>query len=192
MQCHKCQHENASDAKFCNQCAAPFTPACSACGHENTVDAKFCNQCGTSLIVPTSASDAINAIPHEAETEARFHITLSAVMGWLQRERRMTYRTLKYLLSLDDPLLGEIRNELVLRQLAVEDQEQVLVWTGEPPPMRPLSWMMSPVFLLLPLLLRPRSQQRHPQLKPICHRMGRQHRRSPSPETSTLTSQVSR
>ena len=28
MQCLQCEHENASDAKFCNQCAAPFAPVC--------------------------------------------------------------------------------------------------------------------------------------------------------------------
>ncbi len=57
MQCPQCQHENASDAKFCNQCAAPFAPVCSACGHENTADAKFCNQCGTSLTSYTPLPD---------------------------------------------------------------------------------------------------------------------------------------
>ncbi len=54
MQCLQCRYENASNAKFCNQCAAPFAPVCSACGHGNTADAKFCNQCGTSLTAPTA------------------------------------------------------------------------------------------------------------------------------------------
>src|SRR5438132_7820411 len=40
-----------------------------------------------------------------AEAERRFHAMLSAVMWWLQRERRMTYRTLQYLLGIDNALL---------------------------------------------------------------------------------------
>jgi class 3 adenylate cyclase len=76
-------------------------------------------------------------ISSETDTETRFHTALSAVMWWLQRDRRITYRTLKHLLSLDETLLTEIRNELALRGLAVDEQGQVLVWTGENLPMSP-------------------------------------------------------
>src|SRR4029434_3435152 len=43
--------------------------------------------------------------PRRAEAESRFHAILSAVLWWLQRDRRVTYRTLKHLLGLDDALL---------------------------------------------------------------------------------------
>src|SRR5262245_64526073 len=59
---------------------------------------------------------------------------LSAVMWWLQRDRRVTYRTLKHLLGLDDALLQEIREELTFRRLIMDEDGKGLVWTGEAPP----------------------------------------------------------
>ena len=102
MQCVQCQYENASNAKFCNQCAAPFAPVCSACGHENTADAKFCNQCGTPLISPTSAPCSDQFRQQEAESEDRFYSYLFAVIAMLQRESRVTYRMLKHVFGVDE------------------------------------------------------------------------------------------
>jgi class 3 adenylate cyclase/predicted ATPase len=68
------------------------------------------------------------------EAERRFHAMLSAVMWWLQRERRVTYRTLKHLLGLDDALLQEIREELTFRRLIMDEDGKGLVWTDEAPP----------------------------------------------------------
>jgi class 3 adenylate cyclase/predicted ATPase len=68
------------------------------------------------------------------EAERRFHAMLSAVMWWLQRERRVTYRTLKHLLGLDDALLQEIREELTFRRLIIDEDGKGLVWTGAAPP----------------------------------------------------------
>src|SRR5262245_60920896 len=45
------------------------------------------------------------------EAESRFHILLRAVMGLLQRERRLTYRELKHVFVLNDLLVKEIREE---------------------------------------------------------------------------------
>ena len=134
MQCPQCQHENASDAKFCNQCATPFVPVCSACGHENTADAKLCNQCGTSLIAPTSATSSVQSVQQAVESESRFQALIPAVIGLLQGKRRVTYRTLKYIFSIDESLLEEIREELLLTGLARDEGEKVLVWTGEAGP----------------------------------------------------------
>src|SRR5215467_10899921 len=69
-----------------------------------------------------------------AEAESQFHALLLAVMGLLQRERRITYRTLTYLLRLDKALLEEVREELTLRRFAYDEEGKVLVWTGEAPP----------------------------------------------------------
>ena len=71
---------------------------------------------------------------HRAEAESRFQAMLSAVMWWLQRERRVTYRTLKYILGLDDALLQEIREELTFRRRAIDEDGKGLVWTGEASP----------------------------------------------------------
>src|SRR5919109_5413606 len=69
-----------------------------------------------------------------ADAESRFQALLSAVLWWLQRERRVTYRTLKYILGLDDALLQEIREELTFRRLAIDEDGKGLVWTREAPP----------------------------------------------------------
>jgi class 3 adenylate cyclase len=52
-------------------------------------------------------------------------------MWWLHRDRRVTYRTFKHILGLDDSLLNDIRKELGLRRLAIDEDGEVLVWTGE-------------------------------------------------------------
>jgi class 3 adenylate cyclase/tetratricopeptide (TPR) repeat protein len=49
MKCPKCQHDNAANAKFCEQCAAPLGQVCADCGSPVSSTAKFCPQCGHSL-----------------------------------------------------------------------------------------------------------------------------------------------
>jgi len=100
--------------QFCNQCGVPFAPVCSACGHENTADAKFCNQCATPLMTDLSTADPSHSIKQGIETESRFQTLIPGVMWLLQRDRRITYRTLKYAFGLDEPLLEGIREELIL------------------------------------------------------------------------------
>jgi class 3 adenylate cyclase/tetratricopeptide (TPR) repeat protein len=46
MKCPKCQHENALEAKFCEECAAALARACVNCGSPVSYTAKFCTQCG--------------------------------------------------------------------------------------------------------------------------------------------------
>lgn len=53
MRCSQCQHENASDANFCDECGSPLARPCPDCGAENRPGARFCKQCGTSLTEPT-------------------------------------------------------------------------------------------------------------------------------------------
>ncbi len=104
---------------------------CSTCGHENTADAKFCNQCATPLIAPIS--DPAQSRQQESEFETRFQTQLLAVIYLLQRERRVTYRTLKHTLGVGDSVVMEIFEELCLRHLAIDEEGKVLVWTGESP-----------------------------------------------------------
>jgi len=66
-----------------------------------------------------------------AEAERRFHTLLPAVMGLLHSQRRVTYRTLTYVFSLDETLLEEIREELTFRRVACDEDGKGLVWTGE-------------------------------------------------------------
>jgi predicted ATPase/class 3 adenylate cyclase len=45
MKCSRCQHENRSGAKFCEECATPLARACSNCGSPLSATAKFCPEC---------------------------------------------------------------------------------------------------------------------------------------------------
>jgi Double zinc ribbon len=49
MRCAKCGFENPDAAKFCIECAAPFTRRCGSCGTENPPRAKFCLECSKPL-----------------------------------------------------------------------------------------------------------------------------------------------
>jgi class 3 adenylate cyclase/tetratricopeptide (TPR) repeat protein len=49
MRCSSCGTENPPQARFCFECAAPFTRICSQCGAQPPASAKFCMQCGQQL-----------------------------------------------------------------------------------------------------------------------------------------------
>jgi class 3 adenylate cyclase/predicted ATPase len=90
------------------------------------------------VLVWTGAMPAITPMLHQSvETERQFQTVLLAVMAVLQREQRVTYRTLTYLFGLDAALLEEVREELTLRQVAHEEYGKVLVWTRAAPPVLP-------------------------------------------------------
>jgi len=55
MKCPRCQHENPSDAVFCQECGARLEAACPSCGTPNQLSAKFCKKCGQRLSQPEAA-----------------------------------------------------------------------------------------------------------------------------------------
>jgi hypothetical protein len=84
------------------------------------------------VLVWTGEPLAVQPDAHRvAEAERRFHTLLPAVIGLLQSQRRVTYRTLTYVFSIDATLLEEIREELTFRRLAIDEDGKGLVWTGE-------------------------------------------------------------
>ena len=50
MKCPKCQHENRTAAKFCEECGTPLARTCPNCGSQASATAKFCPECAFSLI----------------------------------------------------------------------------------------------------------------------------------------------
>jgi class 3 adenylate cyclase/predicted ATPase len=85
---------------------------------------------GTVLVWTGAPSAAEPGTRQQAEAERQFHTVLLAVMALLQREQRVTYRTLCYVLGVDEACLYAVRDELCFRQLAREEGGQGLVWTG--------------------------------------------------------------
>jgi class 3 adenylate cyclase len=87
------------------------------------------------LLVWTGAAPAAEpGIRQQAEAERQLHTVLLAVMALLQREQRVTYRTLRYVFGVDEACLHAVRDELRFRRLAREEDGQGLVWTGENAP----------------------------------------------------------
>jgi class 3 adenylate cyclase/tetratricopeptide (TPR) repeat protein len=52
VKCPRCQHENRSGAKFCEECACPLAPTCSNCGNRLSTTAKFCPECAHPVAEP--------------------------------------------------------------------------------------------------------------------------------------------
>ena len=61
----------------------------------------------------------------QAEAERQFHTVLLAVMALLQREQRVTYRTLHYVFGVDEACLHAVRDELRFRQMVREEGGQL-------------------------------------------------------------------
>jgi class 3 adenylate cyclase/predicted ATPase/energy-coupling factor transporter ATP-binding protein EcfA2 len=63
-----------------------------------------------------------------------FDEMLAQVLELLQREKRVSYRALKVRFQLDDDLLEAVKDELIYaKKLAVDEENRVLVWTGDMP-----------------------------------------------------------
>src|SRR5262245_63541863 len=78
-----------------------------------------------------------------------FEEVLDQAIAMLQRRSRVTYRTLKRQFQLDDEALDDLAVELIKGQrLAVDEDGEVLVWTGgtdtPPPPPPPAFPQVSP------------------------------------------------
>src|SRR5439155_21226431 len=66
-----------------------------------------------------------------------FYAVLARVIELLQREGRTSYRALKRQFALDDEYLADLKVELIeVKQLAVDQNGTMLVWTGAAPPQR--------------------------------------------------------
>ena len=74
----------------------------------------------------------------QTAAERQLHLMVLAVTALLQREQRVTYRTLQYVFDVDEACLHVVRDELCFRHLAREEGGQGLVWTGaDLPPVAP-------------------------------------------------------
>jgi class 3 adenylate cyclase/tetratricopeptide (TPR) repeat protein len=72
MKCQRCQHENETGAKFCEECAAPLARTCANCGTPLSATAKFCPACAHPVAAgvatqPRSASPETYTPKHLAE-----------------------------------------------------------------------------------------------------------------------------
>ena len=62
-----------------------------------------------------------------------FEEILDQAIDMLQRRGRVTYRALKLQFQLDDDTLDVLKDEVIYgQQLAVDEEDRVLVWVGPP------------------------------------------------------------
>ena len=54
----RCQHENETRAKFCEECATPLTRTCANCGRSLSAGAEFCPGCAHPAGLPARVSSA--------------------------------------------------------------------------------------------------------------------------------------
>ena len=65
-----------------------------------------------------------------------FDEILEQVIVLLQRQQRVAYGALKRRFNLDDAYLEDLKDELIYaRQVAVDEDNRVLVWTDTSPPL---------------------------------------------------------
>src|SRR2546426_12778908 len=82
---------------------------------------------------PTHCFRASSPVPPTGERSKAmgFYDVLDQVVDLLRRRGRVTYRALKREFQLDDAFLEDLKDELIKAQhLAVDEQGDVLVWTG--------------------------------------------------------------
>jgi TOMM system kinase/cyclase fusion protein len=64
----------------------------------------------------------------------KFSEVVAQTLAWLQREERVSYRALKREFDLDDDTLKDLKAELIeIKELAVDKDGKMLVWTGASP-----------------------------------------------------------
>ena len=61
-----------------------------------------------------------------------FQEVLAQVLTWLEHDKRLSYRALQRQFGLDEAYLEDLKLELIeVKQLAVDQDGKMLVWTGD-------------------------------------------------------------
>ncbi len=79
----------------------------------------------------SAISGAPKTPPSEPVEERCLYGVLPLVIGVLQRERRLTYRSLAHLFGLSPMLMQDVRDELLFKKLAYDEHGKGLVWIDQ-------------------------------------------------------------
>ncbi|MDO8474855.1 MAG: adenylate/guanylate cyclase domain-containing protein [Candidatus Rokubacteria bacterium] len=88
MKCSRCQHENASEARYCNACGVRLDLTCPSCGHGNAPSSLFCNQCGHALNGSGSAASAQRFVSPESYSPKHLAEKILTSKAALEGERK--------------------------------------------------------------------------------------------------------
>ncbi len=95
MKCPNCSNENASDARFCENCGQPLERACPQCGAPVSPHARFCKNCGFNLAgatarpAPVGHSEPLDALRRAAPPNVAAKILAERDRTALQGERKL-------------------------------------------------------------------------------------------------------
>jgi len=89
MQCLRCQHENSSRAKFCEECATPLARTCSNCGIQVSPTAKFCPECAHPTGLDAAPPPAQRFGSPESYTPKHLAERILTSKGSLEGERKL-------------------------------------------------------------------------------------------------------
>ena len=88
MKCPRCQHDNETGAKFCEECAAPLARACAKCGRPLSSTAKFCPECAHPTGLPTAPPPAQRFDSPESYTPKHLAEKILTSKAALEGERK--------------------------------------------------------------------------------------------------------
>ena len=103
-----------------------------------------------------------------------FYAVLDQVVDLLRRRERVSYRALRRQFQLDEEALEDLKTEIIKAQrLAVDEDGEVLVWTGEPGTASPVAPAPARASLAEALGMRPLVAHCHLGLGRLYHQTGR-------------------
>ena len=88
MKCPRCQHDNETGAKFCEDCATPLARACAQCGRPLSATAKFCPECAHPTGLSAAPSPARRFDFPESYTPKRLAEKILTSKSALEGERK--------------------------------------------------------------------------------------------------------
>jgi class 3 adenylate cyclase/tetratricopeptide (TPR) repeat protein/ribosomal protein L40E len=110
MRCSKCGAENPDRAKFCVECASPFTRRCPSCNADNPSTAKFCLECAKPL---NSASGRSQSIAEPATSPIQVTGTADAQLDGERKTVTMLFADIKGSMELIEDLDPEEARAIV-------------------------------------------------------------------------------
>ncbi|HKW95704.1 MAG TPA: adenylate/guanylate cyclase domain-containing protein [Methylomirabilota bacterium] len=88
MRCPRCQHDNETGAKFCEDCATPLARACAKCGRSLSPTAKFCPECAHPTGLPAAPPPVQRFDSPESYTPKRLAEKILTSKSALEGERK--------------------------------------------------------------------------------------------------------
>jgi len=88
MKCPRCQHENETGTKFCEEYATPLARTCAKCGRPLSATARFCPECAHPTGLPTAPALAPRFDSPESYTPKHLAEKILISKGALEGERK--------------------------------------------------------------------------------------------------------